>query len=519
MTPDAFTAALAERLRQRGVEFRTAELEAFAAGLPPRPEGEPDFETLADRFVEAGRSRPMRDEPAVMWKVGLRLLPFLFLLYVVNILDRGNIGIARLQMVDDAKTILFGASTTGLLGSPLGQGPLLAASTPVPGGLPLMREVDYGLGAGLFYVGYILFEVPSNLILRRTGARKWICRILVSWGVVTSCMMFVTGPVGFGLLRILLGVAEAGFFPGIILYLSGWFPARERARAIALFMIAGPIAGIVGNPVSGLILQYMNGAGGLSGWQWVFLLEGIPAVVLGVVTLYYLTDSPAQARWLTLPERTWLAGRMVAEEQRRHERHGLTLLRAAADPRVWLLIGVYFTVALADNAFGFYLPKLISDGFPGWSKASIGLLAALPSVAAIIGMVAFGMSSDRTRERRWHVAVPAFLAAAGWVTVALASSPWIILLGLALASLGMKSMLPTFWTLPTSFLTGAAAAGGIALINSVANLGGLLGPIIMGQSHDRTGGFADGSLCMAVALCLGGCLVFLVRHDSTELAP
>ncbi len=315
-------------------------------------------------------------EAAVMRKVALRLLPFLFLLYVVNIVDRANISIARLQMVDDTKTIRFGASTAGLLGSPLGQGPLLAASTPIPGGLPLMREVDYGLGAGLFYVGYLLFEVPSNLILRRTGARKWICRILVSWGVITSCMMFVTGPVGFWLLRILLGVAEAGFFPGIILYLSGWFPARERARAVALFMIAGPTAGIVGYPLSALILQFMNGAGGLAGWQWVFLLEGIPAIVMGVVTLYYLTDRPAQAGWLTLPERTWLARRMAAEEQRRHERHGLTLLRAAIDPRVWLLIAVYFTVALGDNAFGFYLPKLLDDGFPGQPKAVIGLLAA-----------------------------------------------------------------------------------------------------------------------------------------------
>jgi MFS transporter, ACS family, tartrate transporter len=513
MTPDAFTEALAERLRQRGVDYRVADLEAFAAGLPPALEGQPDLEALANRFVEASRFHAARAEAAVLWKVALRLLPFLFLLYIVNILDRANIGFARLQMVDDQKTALVGASTVGFLGAPAGQGPLLAASALVPGSMPILRETDYALGAGLFYVGYLLFEVPSNLILRRTGARVWISRILLSWGVVSSCMMFVTGPWGFSLLRILLGIAEAGFFPGIILYLSYWFPARQRAKTIALFMVAGPVAGIIGNPLSGAVLQFMDRVGGMAGWQWVFLLEGIPAVLLGVVTLYYLTDRPAQAKWLTLSERTWLAWRMEGEEQQRQDRHGLTFLRAMADPRVWLLIAVYFTVAAGDNAFGFYLPKLLDDRFVGWPRWEIGWLAALPSVAAVVGMVGFGVSSDRTGERRWHVAVAAFLAAAGWVMVAVASSPWFLLLGLAVASLGMKSMLPTFWTLPTSFLSGAAAAGGIALINSVANLGGILGPNVMGQVQTRTGSFTGASLFMAAALCVGGSLVFLVRRE------
>ena len=478
MTPDdAFTAALAERLRQRGVAFRAADLEAFAAGLP-RQESEPDLEGLAQRFVEANRLHAARVEAVVMGKVAFRLLPFLFLLYVVNILDRTNIGFARLQMV--------------------------------PG---VLREEDYALGAGLFYVGYILFEVPSNLILQRTGARVWISRILVSWGLVSSCMMFVTGPWSFGALRVLLGVAEAGFFPGIILYLSYWFAARGRARAVALFMIAGSVAGFVGNPLSGAVLQFCNGAGGLAGWQWVFLLEGLPAVVLGFVTLSYLTDRPAQARWLTPPERAWLTERMAGEEQGRRERHGLTLGRAAADPRVWLLVGVYFTVALGDNAWGFYLPTILKSRFVGWPEWQIGWLAALPSVAAIIGMIAFGASSDRTGERRGHVAAAAFLAAGGWVLVALAPSPWLALLGLTLASVGMKGMLPTFWTLPTSFLSGAAAAGGIALINALANVGGILGPNVMGQFEARTGSFAGAALVMAAALCVGGGLVFLVRHD------
>ena len=416
--------------------------------------------------------------------MSLRLLPFLFLLYVVNILDRANIGFAQLQMLGDLH----------------------------------MSQAEYGLGAGIFYIGYILFEVPSNLILSRTGARVWISRILVSWGQVSSCMMFVTGPWGFSLLRVLLGAAEAGFFPGIILYLSYWFPARERARAVALFMIAGPVSGVFGGPLSGAVLQYMNRVGGLGGWQWVFLLEGIPAVVLGVVTLHYLTDRPAQAHWLTLPERTWLAERMAGEAIP-PGRHGGSLLEAMTAPRVWLLIAVYFTVALADNALGFYLPKLLDVHFPGLMKVEIGVLAAVPNLAAIVGMVGFGVSSDRTGEWRRHIAVAAFIAAGGWALVALAPSAGFVLLGLTLAMLGMKSMLPTFWTLPTSFLSGAAAAGGIALINSVANIGGFFGPNVMGQVQARTGSFAGACLVMAVALCAGGSLVFLVRKSGTGARP
>jgi ACS family tartrate transporter-like MFS transporter len=419
-------------------------------------------------------------EAVTLRKVSLRLIPFLFLLYVVNILDRANIGIAKLQMLDDLD----------------------------------MSETAYGLGAGIFYVGYLLFEVPSNLILARMGARAWIARILVSWGIISSCMMFVTGPWSFYLLRVLLGVAEAGFFPGIILYLSHWFPARERARAVATFMTAAVIASLVGNPISGAILQFMNQTGGLAGWQWVFLLEGIPAVVLGFITLGYLTDRPEQARWLTDAERTWLAGRMAWEEHERHQRHGLSLRAALTNPRVWLLIAVYFTVAMGDNSYGFYLPTLIKEHFPGWTEFEIGLLAAAPSVAAITGMVLVGWHSDHTGERRWHVAGPAWLAASGWVLVALAPSPWLFVLGLAVTTTGMKSMLPTFWSLPTAFLSGTAAAGGIALINSVANLGGFLGPNVIGQVKDRTGSFTVGLLVMAWVLFIGGLLVLCVRHDS-----
>jgi ACS family tartrate transporter-like MFS transporter len=327
--------------------------------------------------------------------------------------------------------------------------------------------------------------------------------------------MFTTGPWSFYTLRILLGVAEAGFFPGIILYLSHWFPARERARAVATFMTAGVVTGLIGNPISGAIQEHMDGIGGLAGWQWVFMLEGIPAVVLGFVTLWYLTDRPEQAHWLQPEERDWLAGRIAREEQHRHERHGLTTLGAMKDPRVWLLVGVYFTVAMGDNAFGFFLGRFIKNAFPAARDSQVGLLAAVPSVGAIICMLLVGMHSDRTGERRWHVAVPAFVAALGWLSAARAPTPVLFLLALAVTSAGMKSMLPVFWSLPTAFLSGTAAAGGIALINSVANLGGSLAPPFVGWMEQTTGGFSQAMLVLAMVLCAGGVLVLFARHDAT----
>jgi ACS family tartrate transporter-like MFS transporter len=435
-------------------------------------------------------------ETTVFRKVSLRLLPFLFLLYVINLIDRTNIGIARLQMVDQQN---------------------------------ILDEEAYSLGAGIFYVGYFLFEVPSNLILLRVGARAWIARIMVSWGLISAAMMFVTGPWSFAVLRVLLGVAEAGFFPGVIYYLNDWFPARVRGRAVAQFMLGGVIASMAGNPLSGFILQYTDRAAGLWGWQWVFLLEGLPAVALGFVTLAYLTDRPDQARWLTPAERTWLAGQI--ENERKHLPHGRrhSLWGAVLDPRVWLLIAVYFTVAMGDNSYGFYVPTFLKSQFPEWSPFQIGLLAAAPSVIAMAGMVLVGGNSDRTGERRWHVAGSAFTAAAGWSLIALAASGrlavpgfdsrWLFVLGVAVTLTGMKCMLPTFWTLPPSFLTGAAAAGGIALINSVGNLGGLLGPKVMGHVKARTDSFTAGYLVMAAALLLGGLLVLGVTSRRTSPRP
>jgi ACS family tartrate transporter-like MFS transporter len=428
-------------------------------------------------------------ERAVLWTVGMRLLPFLFLLYVVNILDRGNVAFARLSMWPK-------------LGWEGDEG-----------------EAIFALGAGIFYLGYITFEVPSNLILHRLGARVWIGRIMVSWGAVSTAMLLVREPWHFYLLRFLLGVAEAGFFPGIILYLSHWFPAQQRARAVALFMLASPTAGALGNALSGAVVQYLDGAGGLAGWQWLFLVEGVPSVVLGCFVWFYLTDRPEQARWLTPAERDWLADRIGREAKRREEHHGLTRLSALADGRVLLLIALYFTVAVGSNAFGFYLPKIVQGRFPQEDPFMIGLLAAVPNLIAVAGMVVIGIHSDRTGERRRHVAFSALLAAAGWVLAAAAEGPWLALLGLTLAQVGMMSMLPTFWALPASFLSGTAAAAGIALINSVANIGGFLGPNVLGRLKTPGGSYAVGMFAIAAVMLAGAVLALCVRHDPNLERP
>ena len=416
---------------------------------------------------------------AVLRKVAWRLLPFLFLLYMVNILDRINVGFARLQMLDDLQ----------------------------------MGERAYALGAGIFYIGYLIFEIPSNLILSRVGARRWIGRILISWGLITVAMMACRGTWSFYLLRISLGFAEAGFFPGIILYLTYWFPARERAKAVSLFMTGSPLTSIVGAPLSGGILQYLNQVGGLRGWQWLFLLEGIPAVVLGVIAMYYLTDRPERAHWLNEEERSWLSAQVSGEEAYRQERHGLTLWQAATDRRVWILTLVYFAVAGASNSLGFYLPKFIQLGFPTLAEFQIGLLVMIPSLCAVPCMILNGMHSDSTGERRWHVAIPALIGAAGWGLAAVLKAPVPYLFAFALAQIGIMSVLPTFWSLPTSFLSGASAAGGIALINSVANLGGFVGPNVIGQLQASTGSFSPGMLAVAAALVIAAVLALFVRVD------
>jgi ACS family tartrate transporter-like MFS transporter len=434
-------------------------------------------------------------EASVFWKVSLRLLPFLFLMYVINLIDRSNISIARLQMVDERK---------------------------------MFDEEAYAFGASIFYAGYFIFEVPSNLILARIGARVWMARIMVSWGLISSAMMFVTGPRSFTALRVLLGFAEAGFFPGIVYYLQEWFPARVRARALAKFMMGGVFASLLGNSISGYILRYMDQVGGLWGWQWVFLLEGLPAVIMGFVTLYFLTDRPSHARWLTPEERDWLIQQIETDRNQLAEQQCYSLRNALLDPRVWLLTAVYFTVAMGENSYSFYIPTFLKSQFPDWESHEIGLLAAAPSLIAIAVMILVCRHSDRSGERRRHVACAAFTAALGWLMIALVAqgwfavpanySRWLFFLGVIVTHMSMKTMLPLFWTLPPIFLSGTAVAGGIALINSIANLGGLLGPRIIGRVKTETGSFTAGYYIMSAALLIGGLLVLVVkireRHET-----
>lgn len=409
---------------------------------------------------------------SVLHKAAWRLVPFLCVLYFFNILDRTNVGFARLTMQADLR----------------------------------MGDGVYEWGYGIFYFGYLLFEVPANLLLRRIGARRWMARIMITWGIVSCATLAVTGPISFYGVRILLGIAEAGFFPGIIVYLTYWFPAHARAKMTAFFMMAISVSGMIGNPLSGAVMQYLHGLGGLKGWQWLFLVEGLPSIILGIATLYYLPDGPEQAPWLSHGERARLAEQLRADSTPQQS-HQSDLLRALTSGRVWLLIIMYSSVAITANASGAHFPKLIQNLFPGRDKFEIGLLSAAPHLCALIGMTVWAASSDRTGERRKHVAFAAFVAAAGWLLSMASASPWVSLAGLCLAQMGMMSMLPTFWAIPPSFLRGVAAAGGIALINSVANIGGLLGPSILGRSG------ANGPIVMATILLGGSVLALIIRHD------
>jgi len=407
-------------------------------------------------------------EQSTMRQVAWRVVPFICLLYVLNILDRANVGFARLAMQAD-----------------LG-----------------LTQATFDLGYGMFYVGYILFEVPSNLLMRRFGARRWIARIMISWGLVSAAMMFAHDLWTFYALRILLGIAEAGFFPGIILYLSDWFPDRQRAKMTAFFMLAIGLSNVLGNPVSGWIMDRFDGVNGWHGWQWLFLLEGLPTSLVGILVLFYLQDSPRDARWLSDDQRNWLLGYLAREDRQRQAQHGPDRWQAMLQPRVWLLIAIYFTVAVGSNAGGAYFPTLIKEQYQEASNFQIGLLTAVPHLCSIVAMSLVGISSDRSGERRWHLAGSALAAAGGWSLVAWGPSPLVAMLGLCVAQAGMMSMLPVFWTLPGTFLSGVAAAGGIALINSVANIGGFFGASILGQLGlwSMAGILAFGGLLGAAAL-------------------
>ncbi|MEO7135069.1 MAG: MFS transporter [Vicinamibacterales bacterium] len=419
----------------------------------------------------------MPDEIAesALRKVRWRLIPFLFLLYIVAYLDRVNVGFAAIDMNRD---LGFSAAV-------------------------------YGLGSGIFFLSYTLLEVPSNLMLARFGARVWIARIMVTWGVLSSAMIFVDSPARFYVMRFLLGAAEAGFFPGIILYLTQWFPQRERARAVGLFMTATAMAGVIGAPVSSALLA-MQGAFGLKGWQWMFLVEGVPAILLAPVVLLYMTEKPAAAKWLTAPEREWLARELAAEEA--ETGHAIVTLRGAlGSARLWIVSLPYFCIVIAFYGISFFLPQIIQS-VSGFGSATVVLLSAIPYVAATIGLVVVGSRSDRVRERRWHVAAPCLIGAAGFVLTALGpATPAYALTTLSIAAFGIWGTLGPFWTLPTNFLRGTAAAGGIALVNSVGNVGGFVGPFLMGWIREATGGFTAGLLTLAAALVVGAAIVLSIQ--------
>jgi ACS family tartrate transporter-like MFS transporter len=406
------------------------------------------------------------DEGQVLAKIRRRLLPFMFLLYIVSYLDRVNVGFAALQMNQD-----------------LG----LSASV-------------FGLGSGIFFIGYFLFEVPSNLIMERIGARLWIARIMISWGLVSAGMMFMKGPASFYTLRFLLGLAEAGFFPGMILYLTYWFPRRDHARAIALFMTANAVAGVVGGPISGALLT-MHGLGGLAGWQWLFLLEGLPAVVLGVVTLAYLPNGPRDAVWLDDRERQWLKERLAADRSAESAGRHQETWRVFSNGRVWVFCTLYFLIVLGLYSISFWLPQILK-GLSGSSDFLVGVSSALPYVVAAVGMAWVGRHSDRRGERRWHVAGPALVAALGFVLSTQTDVPALALASISLAALGIWGSLGPFWALSTSVLTGSTAAAGIAWINSVGNLAGFVGPYVVGLLKDATGGFGAAMAALAFFLVL-----------------
>jgi ACS family tartrate transporter-like MFS transporter len=406
----------------------------------------------------------------VISKITRRLVPFLFLLYIIAYLDRINVGFAALQMQDQ---------------------------------LGFSNDI-YGNGAGAFFLGYFFFQVPSNLILQRIGAKRWISVLMVTWGIISACMMFVRTPLEFYSMRFLLGLAEAGFFPGVIFYLRSWFPADARARTVAWFMTAGTLSAVVGGPISGALLR-IHDPNGLAGWQWMFLMEGIPAVVMGGVVLLYLTDKPEIAGWLSDEHRRWLIGTLDQERQNIPVEAPVSAISVFTNLNMWLLAMTYFGLNTCSYGMSLFLPKMIQHA-TSVDTFKIGLLTAIPYISATIAMVLLGFHSDRTGERKFHTGLAALTAAACLVGAAYSKSLWPMLVLMTLAASSQWSMLGPFWAMPSSLLRGAAAATGIAFINSVGNLGGFFGPKVLGKL-----GFQTGLLIVAATIGIGGFMALLVR--------
>ena len=410
-------------------------------------------------------------------RVARRLLPLLMACYFIAYLDRVNVGFASLTM---NKALGFTSAV-------------------------------YGFGGGIFFLGYFIFEVPSNVLLSKVGARVWIARILITWGIISACTAFIVGPISFYSVRFLLGIAEAGFFPGIILYLTWWFPSYYRSRIVGVFMAAIPLSNILGSLVSGALLG-LDGWLGFAGWQWLFLLEAAPAVVLGVAFWLYMTDWPSEAHWLTPEQREWLITRLDSERMQRETIRHYSLRQALLDKRVLLLSLVYFGGTFSGYGIVLFQPQIVQRLSSGFGMT--GVINAIPYVFAAGAMVLWGRHSDSTGERPRHVAIAYSVGAIGLIATALMTDPLLTMVTLVIAAMGQSSTGPTFWSLPTAMLSGTAAAGGIALINALGNLGGFFGPYLFGLIKDASGGsFTFGLMALALGPILSATIVLALGHD------
>lgn len=415
-------------------------------------------------------------EARTIRRISWRIVPFIMLLYFIAFIDRVNIGFAALTMNKD-----------------------LGFSSAV-----------FGFGAGVFFFGYFLFEVPSNIILDKVGARLWIARVMITWGIISGAFAFIESETSFYVLRFLLGAAEAGFFPGIILYLSYWFPARHRAGVVSLFMAAAPISVVLGSPISSALLE-MDGIMGLHGWQWMFIIEAIPAVILGVVVLFYMTDRPEKAKWLPEDERTWLVAQMNEERAAKGTAAKHSILAGLADIRVLALALVYFGTSAGLYTLGIWAPQIIKSF--GLSTMTVGLLNAVPPTIAVVAMILWARHSDKTGERTWHVVIACLVAAAGLALAGGAASVVAVIAALSLVNVGISAAKPPLWAMPTMFLSGSAAAVGIATINSIGNLGGFVGPWAIGWIKDQTGSFTGGLIFVSGLLVLSAVVTLIVARS------
>jgi ACS family phthalate transporter-like MFS transporter len=418
-----------------------------------------------------------REESDLYKKVIFRIIPFIFICYVLNYVDRVNVSFAKLQFQNDLS----------------------------------LTDASYGLGVGVFYIGYILFEVPSNLLLQKIGARKTITRIMCLWGLISMSMAFVSSPAQFYAARIFLGAAEAGFFPGIVLYLTYWFPHQIRGRVMSFFVLAIAVSGIIGGPLSGWILQHMGGVGGFKGWQWLFLIEGLLPVLMGVCAYFVLNDRPRDASWLSEEQKQVLTSNLSSAGDAHQHSPLRAFLSALKNPKLWVSTFGYFSITWAGMVLNFWAPTIIQRS--GISNVlHVGLLSAVPYIVGACGMLLLCRSSDRLLERRWHFATAAFIASAAVLAIAVAASNWIVAVAcLAVLAVGYLSATALFWTIPTRFLTEEESAGSIAFISSFGQIGSLTAPTIFGFVTAKTGSLAAGSYLVAAVLAAGGLAVLMLR--------